>query len=161
MKSTEYVISIIDSLVERFPNIKCSYEFDSFDNSHTVEVLPSIFFNSEDVDFKSFENNIYIEFFKLYPYEVIFFITNTYSYPVQNPIYVKEGREYLPLSNTTINNCEMGFVSNFNEIKIYADYLNKSNYVNVATNSDTAPINIEPNHILQEIAGESNYALAA
>lgn len=160
MKSIEYVKTIINNLVEVFPSIKCSYEVDKFDNSHTIEILPSIFFD-RDNDFKKAESNIYEDFFRLYPYEVLYFITNTSVLPIQNPIYVKKGVEYASISKITTSNTNEAFNISSEKLNIYSDYNLKINSFDVRENIfQNNNINILQNYS-PELAGEGNYALAA
>lgn len=90
MNSKDFIISKIDMLVQRFPSIKCKYEFDENDDTHTVEISPLPFFESDE-EFKEIEKAIYIEFFNLYPFEGLFFINEESLYPLSNPIYTKSG----------------------------------------------------------------------
>jgi hypothetical protein len=48
MTATEYLKNKLKNLVIDFPNIKCVYEFDNSDNSHTIEISPSEFFNQSE-----------------------------------------------------------------------------------------------------------------
>lgn len=93
MKSSEYIKKKIDQLVNIFPNIKCSYEYDKFDNTHTVEILPSEFFELNELFYnKTFE--VYEDFSNRFPFEGLYFIDNNVLYPVKNPIYTKCGIDY-------------------------------------------------------------------
>lgn len=46
MNAIEYLKNKLNELVIDFPNIKCTYGFEGFDNSHVIEISPSEFFNS-------------------------------------------------------------------------------------------------------------------
>lgn len=160
MKAIEYIKSVINNLVQVYPSIQCSYELDVMDDSHTVEILPSVFFefNSE---FKEVENKVYSDFFRLYPYEALYFITNTSSLPIHNPIYVKSGVEYANISNiTTITS--NNYSNNITEkINIYSVNNLNFNFSNIKDNLSKNDINIQTANSLVQIAGEGNYALAA
>ena len=49
MNSQEYLKSKINNLVIKYPSIKCSYAFDGFDNTHTIEITPSSFYNHDEL----------------------------------------------------------------------------------------------------------------
>ncbi|HMR90130.1 MAG TPA: hypothetical protein PKD51_18340 [Saprospiraceae bacterium] len=98
MNSQEYLKSKINNLVVKYPSIKCSYAFDGFDNTHTIEIIPTSFYN-HDESFVKDESDIYNEFFQLFPYEGLFFISGENEFPVTNPIYVKSGILFYNYSN--------------------------------------------------------------
>lgn len=103
MNSQEYLKSKINNLVIKYPSIKCSYAFDGFDNTHTIEITPSSFYNHDEL-FILDENDIYAEFFQLFPYEGLFFITGENEFPVTNPFYIKSGESFLDYSKfVTVN----------------------------------------------------------
>lgn len=93
MKSKDFIISKIDMLVKNFPSIQCKYEFEENEDTHTIEVTPLSFFESSQ-DFKDLEKEIYMEFFKLYPFEGLYFIDEKSLFPVNNPIYIKTGSAF-------------------------------------------------------------------
>lgn len=93
MTSLEFIKQKLDELVNIFPTIKCSYEFDSFDNTHTVEVLPSSFYNNSQ-NFYQVSEAINSEFIEKFPFEGLFFIDDTDLMPISNAIFVVKGRDY-------------------------------------------------------------------
>ncbi len=93
MKSKDFVISKIDMLVKSFPSIQCRYEFEENEDTHTIQVSPISFFESNET-FKDLEKEIYLEFFRLYPFEGLYFIDDNSLFPVLNPIYIKTGAAY-------------------------------------------------------------------
>jgi hypothetical protein len=158
MKATEYIKSMIDNLVEVYPSIQCSYEVDTLDNSHTLEILPSIFFDSND-DFKNTENDIYIDFFRLYPYEALYFISSSSLLPIQNPIYVKSGIEYVDFSKITTAASNIYYNIFSEKINIFSNNNINLDFANIRDNSSRISI-LTPSSLVQ-MAGEGNYALAA
>ena len=172
INSIDFVNQKIDELVIQFPSIKCSYEFDELDNTHSVEVLPSEFFKISD-EFSKIENKIYDEFFELFPYEGLYFITDDVLVPISNPIYSKEGCDYAKsmqynnaghlkgnLLNDTINyiitNNSVFNVDSFNEINVYPSNNNRIDLLNSPVMAGAFPTKV-----LIENGGENNYALAA
>ncbi|TAG52761.1 MAG: hypothetical protein EAZ27_11815 [Cytophagales bacterium] len=129
MTALQYLKSKINTLVLNFPTIKCSYEFDNFDNSHTIEILPSSIYNSPTFYKTSME--VYNEFTELFPFEGLFFIDDKVFVPIQNPIYQIVGKNYF--SNKVYNN--------ISPLSVFIPYLKEKNldsninncYLNVNT----------------------------
>ena len=98
MTSSEYLINKLTNLVNSFPTIKCAYEFDSFDNTHTVEISPSEFYNNNQTFYK-LSSEIDKEFISKFPFEGLYFIDSNDLIPIQNIMFEVKGRDYelLPL----------------------------------------------------------------
>ncbi len=94
MSPKEFLINKIDYLVVKYPSINCKYAFDGFDNTHTIEITPTSFYHQDEF-FLLDENDIYAEFFQLFPYEGLFFISGENEFPVTNPIYIKSGGSFI------------------------------------------------------------------
>ncbi len=93
MNASKYLKGRIDFLVNKFSSIKCSYEYDRIEQAHIIEVLPGDLYNNE-IEFNEIEGDIYCEFFALFPYEGLFFITQGSVAKVKTPIYIKAGADY-------------------------------------------------------------------
>lgn len=169
--SIDFVKQKIDELVIQFPSIKCNYEFDESDNTHSVEILPSEFFKLSE-EFSIIENNIYNEFFDLFPYEGLYFITDDVLVPITNPIYSKHGNQYV--IDVKFNNADVskGFV--FKDAISYITsnqssfILKSAERINVFSSNSNGKISISQVMLNENIdkaliknAGENNYALAA
>ena len=96
MESIEYVKSIVDGIINKFPNTKVRYEFDNFSKSHILEIIPSEFYKLDEV-FMSFEYEITNSFIEKYPFECLGFVTSDSSYIIENVIYEKTGNEFYVL----------------------------------------------------------------
>ncbi|TAH04943.1 MAG: hypothetical protein EAZ15_00315 [Sphingobacteriales bacterium] len=172
ISSIDFVKQKIDELVIQFPSIKCSYEFDESDNTHSVEILPSEFFILSE-EFSIIENNIYNEFFDLFPYEGLYFITDDVLVPVSHPVYSRQGSDYtisrrfnnadalkVNLLNDSFNYnvCNHGSfkVNSVNAISVFS-----TNYNIIVLPISPGMINIPSNKTLITPCGEVNYALAA
>ena len=83
----------LNELVNIFPTIKCAYEFDTDDNTHIVEVLPSVFYNNSPSCYLASET-INNEFIEKFPFEGLFFIDDTDLMPISNVMYEVKGRDY-------------------------------------------------------------------
>jgi hypothetical protein len=72
---------------------KCSYEFDEFDNTHIVEVVPSDFYNNS-IELSKAMTEIDILFISMFPYEGLYFIDDKNMFPIKNLFYSVKGRDY-------------------------------------------------------------------
>lgn len=90
MDSKEFIKSKIDELVIQFPNIKCHYQFDEFDNDHGIEILPIDFFIIDEM-LDAAINKIRGEFMETYPFEGLYFIEDD---ELTNIIYTKQGSQF-------------------------------------------------------------------
>ncbi len=93
MTSTEFIKQKLNELVNIFSTIKCAYEFDNFDNTHIVEVLPSVFYKNSESFYQASET-INNEFIEKFPFEGLFFIDDTDLMPISNVMYEVKGRDY-------------------------------------------------------------------
>jgi len=94
MNSKKYIVSKIDELAKNFPNVKFSYQLDELSETHFIEVLPKDFFEQYDELFVKEQNNIILDFIKKFPTEGLAFITEDDLFTVDNPEYIKHGKEY-------------------------------------------------------------------
>ncbi len=92
MTSIEFIKAKLNMLVSLFPTINCAYEFDSFDNTHTVEVSPSDFYNN--TSFCKNLTDIDKEFILKFPFEGLFFIDDKDLMPIKNVNFEIRGKEY-------------------------------------------------------------------
>jgi hypothetical protein len=165
MKSTDYIKSFINNIIEVFPTIKCSYGFDNLDNTHTIEIIPSVFFDTDN-DFRIMENKFYDDFFNLYPNEIVYLITEHSPFPVSNPLYTKSGLQFNDISKGVVSYSTSNIVINENSLNIYTNNKLTFNPLDVKVNCNIslgAYIYLK-GALLSEItsnAGEGNYALAA
>jgi hypothetical protein len=97
MDAIDFLKNKLEQLVVEFPMIKCSYEFENFDNSHVVEILPNEYYDKDELlNAKLIELDN--EFIKLFPYHGLYFISENSLYPVKNPIFKVKGQLYKPVS---------------------------------------------------------------
>jgi hypothetical protein len=90
MNSTEFIKEIINNLVELFPSIKCTYQYDASSYTHFIEVVPNKVYHSEK-EYANEETKATLAFIDKYPHESICFITDDSIIKLDNPIYVKAG----------------------------------------------------------------------
>jgi hypothetical protein len=95
MNSSDFIKSMIGSLVERMPYIRCRYEFHDASYNHFIEVVPNFYYKQDSVYIK-LEEEICKEFEEKFPYELITFITDDSVYKITEPIFIKEGNLYKP-----------------------------------------------------------------
>ncbi len=131
ISATEFIKSKLEALVLLFPTAQCKYEFDNFDNTHTIEIEPSELLDN-DV-FIGLCDKINEEFIEQFPYDGLYFIDKDDLFSIKNELFTIKGfiieNEYnltidLPeiIRNTSINEAEISIINNNevdNEIVIY------------------------------------------
>lgn len=117
MNSTNFVIQKIENLVAKIPNLQVRYEYDDFDNSHYVEVLPLASYK-EDESYITLEQEFRNEFIKLFPRECLTFLSEGSLYEIENPIYIKNGATSIHyfIKNKNVNIKAKHFVRKINNI---------------------------------------------
>ncbi len=106
MKSNDFLKNKIDELVSKFPEIKCSYEFDTLDSSYLVKIEPKESIKKvKEFWFK--EIKIINYFIKNYPSEGLIVITNNEIFDVKNPIYTKVGKFHNLLKSVSTENFDI------------------------------------------------------
>lgn len=93
MKARDFIKDKLEYLIDIFPQMKVSYEFDDFSNSHFIEVLPSKEFK-ENIEYSKYETNLIIDFISTYPNEDIVFVTKNDLIEINNPSFIKKGVLY-------------------------------------------------------------------
>lgn len=167
MKSIEFIKSFINAIVIDFPSIRCTYGYDNLDNTHTIEIIPSSFLDN-NLDFSDIEDSFYEDFFRLFPNEIAYIITNNSIFPVTNPIYVSQGLSYSSSIISDMVNIQNDVKIFFNSLNIASNNKLQFNPINVKDNNG---VNIDFQNFINineflannvpSNAGENNYALAA
>ena len=93
MKSKDFLINQINSLVLTFPYLQARYEFDSFSKSHFIEILPLTSYKTDKLYIVE-EQRIVFKFIKEFPFETITFLSEGDLYSIENPTYIKKGWEF-------------------------------------------------------------------
>ncbi|MBD0403201.1 hypothetical protein [Flammeovirga sp. EKP202] len=165
MEAKEYIEKKISNLVTNFPQLKVSYEIDSYSSSNYIKVLPGKSFYN-DKDYQKFETEFIMEFIERYPNEEIVFVSDNCLIDVSNPIYLVEGDFYEQKSfafstNIWSDNIELDFnltlKKSMNEI--FENYNSLNNIANQLNSSTIQGIEERPVIINQE--EESYFAFAA
>lgn len=153
MKSKEYIFSQIEILVKKFPDIKCIYEFDTFDNTHVIEILPLQVYSTNE-SFKDAKNALFLDFISKYQDEGLFIISTNSDYKISNPILRKEGSLYQPYNSIKHNKdallpeeIKLEYI-NSSKIPTFKDYKSGEIYINVS-------------EITNKIICEESYCFAA
>jgi hypothetical protein len=94
MSSKKYIVSKINELAKHFPYVKFSYQMDELSETHFIEVLPKDIFEQYDSRFVKEQNDIIVDFIKIYPSEGLAFITEDDLFTVGQPEYIKCGSKY-------------------------------------------------------------------
>ena len=90
----EFLKNRVKKLSEEFKGVKFRYSFNKFTEDHIIEV-PEDFYSNED--FEIVESNLILEFIEMYPYESVFFITDSNNIKVEQEALVF----YCPVSFTS------------------------------------------------------------
>ena len=114
MNSIDFIKSELRELVELIPYIKCIYEFDSFDSTHYIKILPREFYEIDDL-YLSAEEKIINKFIKEYPYEGIVFITENDDIDIDKPIFEIKGMLFDIFSKSLL--------FNFADLEIFKNYI--------------------------------------
>ena len=93
MKARDFIENRLQELIETFPQMRVSYEFDILSDTHFIEVLPSEEFRNNS-EYSKFETNLIIEFISTYPNEDIVFVSKNDLIEVNNPSIIKTGKLY-------------------------------------------------------------------
>jgi hypothetical protein len=169
MKSNNFIKEKLNDLVLLFPNIKCSYEFDEFDNTHVVEVVPSDFYNNS-IELSKAMTEIDILFIGMFPYEGLYFIDDKNMFPIKNLFYSVKGRDYDVVQKYSSAKPQMVVTPSYIN---YPNFLvSSNNEINIISSGnitiDTRPCGdntIEEDSICRIIdginIGEETFALAA
>ena len=166
MKARDFIENRLQYLIECFPQMKVSYEFDNFSNSHFIEVLPSSEFRKNS-KYSEYETNLIIDFISEFPNEDIVFVTKNDLIEIENPSFVKKGHLFdkKPLfwnSNIWSNSSILDFNLKFK--KFPKNNINSIDLTNAGFGSFSSdsivvtPIKEEPNNI---IVNNDDFALAA
>lgn len=91
--SQDFLKQKIDYLVELFPTIQISYEYDPFDDDHVIEILPREIYQTDN-RLLSEEVKMMLDFSKEYPYEMVVFCTEGDIIAVESPSYIRKGYLY-------------------------------------------------------------------
>ena len=146
MKSKEFLLKELKEMVDIFPNIKCLYEFDAIDCSHSIEVLPTSFYESNQ-EFIFLESRIYKSFYEKYPEEGLSFISGETIFPVKP--------QEILVGNTYKNEFELPNVSS----KETFTSLFESSWMFEVNNKLDGSLNAVPNSIESNIGKKQNSSI--
>lgn len=91
--SKDFVLAEINSIVKKFPFIRCRYEYNPLSVTHFIEISPKEFYEINE-NFTSEENRITMFFIEKFPHEDILFLTSGDYIKITKPIYVAIGKFY-------------------------------------------------------------------
>ena len=166
MRATDFIKNKLNDLIENFPQMKVSYKFDDFANSHFIEVLPAKVFKDNSV-YSEYETQLIIDFISEFPNEEIVFVTKNDLIEITNPLFVKEGylfnNEILfwnsnIWSNNLISDFNFNFEALSNKTINSIDLISDSFELFESNNIDIKPIKEKPVEIILD---SDDFALAA
>jgi len=162
MNARDFIENKLQHLIESFPQMKVSYEFDNLSNSHFIEVLPSSEFR-ENPKYSEYETNLIIDFISKFPNDDIVFVTKNDLIEIENPSFVKKGNLFdKKPSNIWSNNSILNFnlkLNKFLENYISSIDLTNDGFVSFSSDSiDVNPIKEEPIDIFVD---SDDFALAS
>lgn len=101
MTSLEFIQERLNSLVNKFPELKCSYVYDELTYSHLVEVKPSHIYK-ENSEILAVEMLILTDFIDAFSQETLTFIDEKDILKVEQPSFVIIGDLY---ENSSLISC--------------------------------------------------------
>lgn len=99
MNSITFVKNQINELVERFTNIKCSYDHDKSFYTHYIEIIPSSEFKNNK-NLNNYLDDLFFDFIDIYPKESITFLTEDSLIKLDKIVYEKSGSNYQTILET-------------------------------------------------------------
>lgn len=90
MKSKDFVISELNTFVDKFTNVRVRYELNEMSSLHVVEVVPNEVYKIDE-KYVDWENEMFEKFIDIFPMENICFITDDSYIKIENPIFEREG----------------------------------------------------------------------
>lgn len=102
MNEVDFIIKKLNNIIDQVPTIKVRYEVDNLNNTHIIEILPKSEYNNNQ-KLITLKDELAGEFIDNY-YELLSFITEGSVFKVNNPIFEKEGINYVYSWGKTSNN---------------------------------------------------------
>lgn len=96
MSVRELIINYLQVFVDEFKNARARYEYDSLAEVHTIEICPQSVYDS--IEFLSWESSMFDDFIKIFPGEVVGFISEDAVVGIKSADYAIEGIEYAPFN---------------------------------------------------------------
>jgi hypothetical protein len=95
MNTKDFVLNSINLIVDQFPFIQCTYQYDKFTCLHSIEILPNTYLNSPN-GFGAIQYEITKNFMKNFPGERLSFFTTTNSIKIEkeNIVSIIKGRMF-------------------------------------------------------------------
>ena len=100
MNSIEFIIQELRLFVESFPKTRVRYEFDEKALVHVIEIVPNEVYHLDD-EYIAWEEQMFTKFVSIFPSENICFISDDDLVGIENPVFVKKGKEYESIPYTT------------------------------------------------------------
>jgi hypothetical protein len=92
MEISEFIKTQMTDFVKKFPKAKASYEYDRIANQHVIEILPQSVFDSKV--FMQWEWDFQGEVIRLFPYDLIGFISEDAAVPLEKVDFSVTGDQY-------------------------------------------------------------------
>ncbi len=93
MNIQEIIIQKLERLVEENPQLQFTYELDTSDNTHCIEVLPKIFNQNET--YRQFKVDFVFRLSQEFPSDFLFFSTDERMYKIEKPSHTITGKAFV------------------------------------------------------------------
>lgn len=93
MISQEYIKSKISVLIEDVKSLKVNYSFHELSSTHSLEIIPSEIYYSNEV-LKAWELNTILEFIESYPEESLCILTDDSILPIEHVDFSVLGKDF-------------------------------------------------------------------
>lgn len=165
MTSKGFIKNKMRALVEKFPDIKITYQFDKFLKTHIVEVLPKELFEISE-EYKLLESEIIFEFDDIFLSESILFISEDSLNEIDNPEFELCGPEYV-LFESKISFDSEDYITAYNiSDKLFSNMETLGIKIPVTSFNSKSPIiasdNVidEEDFVAEDYSSEQTYYLA-
>ncbi len=93
MNASDFIKKRLQALIEKFPQLKVIYGYDSWADAHYIKVLPPSEFNENEA-YAEYEMDFILDFVEQFPYEEIVFFTEGDLIEIKKPLSEKAGERY-------------------------------------------------------------------
>ncbi len=92
MKSTTYIKTELEKILDLFPQMQFMYEYDAFEQTHIIEVIPLEIYENND-EYKKAEANLSYTFDRRFAPETVLFVSEDSLIRVSHPTEIFQRAE--------------------------------------------------------------------
>lgn len=137
MTSKDFILSKINHILDNFPKMIVRYEYDISCDSHFIEISPSDYFDTNK-EYISIEKEINHEFLKLFPFDILTFVSDKDGISLHSPLVFRKKRKKKEVQRYNTFNFENIIGSLFDDYKI--DWDDNINFITSICEDDAFDI---------------------